>query len=107
MQRVSINTLLPLAALLLCVNLASAQVITSTIYGTVTDPSGAAIPGATIKVTSEGSGTTATVVGNETGEFTVGSLQPGRYAIQIEAQGFKAQKKTGLQLAAGGRLRVT
>jgi hypothetical protein len=107
MRRYNSTTVLALAVFMLSVSVASAQVITSTIYGTVTDPSGASIPGATVKVISESSGTTATVVANDTGEFTVGSLQPGRYAVQIEAQGFKAQKQTGLQVAAGDRLRVT
>jgi hypothetical protein len=73
----------------------------------VTDPSGAAIPGATITATNEETGSAATTVANPTGEFTVGSLQPGRYSVQIEARGFKTQKQIGLQLAAGARSRVT
>jgi hypothetical protein len=101
--------LLPLVilGLFLGVQLAFGQVITSTIYGTVTDPSGAAIPGATITATSEDSGATASVATNTAGEFTLGSLQPGRYTIQIEANGFKTQKQTGLDVAGGQRVRVT
>ena len=107
MRRLSMMTILPLAVFFFCVSLASAQMITSTLYGTVTDPSGAAIPGATIKATSDDTGTSSTTATNATGEFTLRSLQPGRYTIQVEAQGFKSQKQSGLQLAAGGRLRVT
>jgi len=101
--------LLPLAILGLVfgVQIAIGQVITSTIYGVVTDPSGATIPGATITATSEDSGATASVVTNAAGEFTLGSLQPGRYIIQIEASGFKIQKQMGLAVAAGQRVRVT
>jgi hypothetical protein len=107
MRRFGYTAILAVAVSLLLVNLALAQVITSTLYGTVTDPSGAAIPGATVTVTNEETGASATTAAGATGEFTAGSLQPGRYSVQIEAQGFKTQKQTGLQLAAGGRVRVT
>jgi len=98
MRRLSMMTILPLAVFFFCVSLASAQMITSTLYGTVTDPSGAAIPGATIKATSDDTGTSSTTATNATGEFTLRSLQPGRYTIQVEAQGFKSQKQSGLQV---------
>src|ERR1044071_6927242 len=107
MRRFSIMTVLALAVSLLCVNLASAQVITSTLYGTVTDPSGAPIPGVTVTATNDETGTSSATTTNATGEFTLGSLQPGRYTIQAEAQAFKTQRQTGLELAAGARLRVT
>src|SRR6266545_463391 len=107
MRRFSIMTVLALAISLLCVNLVSAQVITSTLYGIVTDPSGAAIPGATVTATNDDIGASSATTTNASGEFTLGSLQPGRYTIQVEARDFKTQKQTGLQLAAGGALRVT
>ena len=105
MRRFGNMAILALALPLLCVNLATAQVITSTLYGTVTDPSGAAIPGATVTATSDDTGTSSATTTDATGEFTLGSLQPGKYTIQIEAQGFKTRKQTGLQLAAGSRAR--
>jgi hypothetical protein len=107
MRRFWYMAILALSLPLLCVNLASAQVITSTVYGIVTDPSGAAIPGATVTATSEDSGASSATATDGSGEFTLGSLQPGRYSIQIEAQGFKSRKMTGLALAAGARVRQT
>src|SRR5579859_2474156 len=59
------------------------------ITGTVTDPSGAVIPGAKVKVTQEGTGVTRSVVANSDGQFTVPSLPPSNYTVSVEATGFK------------------
>ena len=83
-----------------------AQVITSTIYGIVTDPSGAAIAGARIKATDERTSASFSTESDALGEFTLTSLQPGRYTLQVEAPGFKTARQTGLELSSGARVRV-
>ena len=58
------------------------------ISGTVTDPSGAPIPGVTVTVTGE-SGLTQTAATNGSGQYTVPSLPVGTYTAKFEIQGFK------------------
>jgi hypothetical protein len=59
-----------------------------TIVGTVTDPSGAAVAAAKIKVTDEATASVRETVANEQGYFVVPSLRPSTYAVTIDAQGF-------------------
>ncbi|HXP10342.1 MAG TPA: carboxypeptidase-like regulatory domain-containing protein, partial [Acidobacteriaceae bacterium] len=54
----------------------SAQAIYGSIYGQVTDPSGAAIPNATITVSDESKGTSVQTTSNQSGEYTVPNLIP-------------------------------
>ena len=83
-----------------------AQVITSTIYGVITDPSGAAVVGARITASEEQTGAAFSTQSDALGEFTLTSLQAGRYRLQIEAPGFKTARQTGLELSSGARIRV-
>src|SRR5690348_2731289 len=59
------------------------------ITGTVTDPSGAVLPGAQIKVTQKNTSVTRVDTSNSSGQFNVSSLPPGTYTVSVEAQGFK------------------
>lgn len=59
------------------------------ITGTVTDSTGAVLPGAKVTVTQKDTLTTRTVVTNATGQFNVSSIPPATYTVSIEAQGFK------------------
>ncbi len=62
--------------------------ITGTISGTVVDPSGAAIPGASVKVTDPSTGYTQTVTASASGVYVFPALQPGTYILQSTAKGF-------------------
>lgn len=77
-----------------------AQAVYGSVYGTVTDASGAAIPGATITVTDEGKGTSVTAKSNESGAYSVEHLIPDLYSIKVEAPGFKGFETTHLQVLA-------
>ncbi|UWZ86305.1 TonB-dependent receptor [Occallatibacter riparius] len=57
--------------------------------GTVLDPSGAAIPGASVSLTNAGTQQTQTSTTNDTGFFHFGELSPGNYTITVTANGFK------------------
>lgn len=59
------------------------------ITGTVTDPSGAVIPGATVTVVSRTTNQTRAVSTNESGTYTVPFLRPGLYTVTAEIEGFK------------------
>lgn len=85
---------------------AAAQTSFGTIVGNVTDESGAVIPGATVTVTNEGTGTVRTITTNETGGYTVVSLPPAVYAIEGELTGFSRATQTGVRLEVNQTLRV-
>ncbi|HEX4758526.1 MAG TPA: carboxypeptidase-like regulatory domain-containing protein [Terracidiphilus sp.] len=76
----------------------SAQGITGSITGTVSDPSGAVIGGANVTVRQEETNAIRMVVTSDAGTYTVTQLQPGHYAIKVEKAGFKAQEQRGITL---------
>ena len=70
------------------------QIITSSIVGSVIDPSGAAIPGATVTVTQAETGFTRTVTTNSLGEYRVVGIPAGSYTITVEKTGFQRAVKS-------------
>jgi protocatechuate 3,4-dioxygenase beta subunit len=70
-----------------------------TLHGMVTDPSGAAIPGATVIVSS--GEFVRNVPTDETGRYTLSELAPGHYSVHIHAAGFAIFGRSGLVLSAG------
>src|SRR5579863_95875 len=66
-----------------------AQVTTATFYSTVTDSSGAVIPGATVRLKNDATGAVATKTTDSSGECVFEFLHVGVYTLQIEAKGFK------------------
>ncbi|HUJ72852.1 MAG TPA: TonB-dependent receptor, partial [Verrucomicrobiae bacterium] len=83
---------------------ASAQ--EATIVGTVTDPSGAAIPGAAITIVNTETGITRQIVTNATGQYVVPDVHIGHYTVRVEFSGFKAAEKNDIVLQVGDRTRV-
>jgi hypothetical protein len=75
-------------ALALMSIIAAGQTITATITGSVTDPSGSVIPGATIKVTAIDTGQTKTATTDGEGRYTIPFLPPGQYNVTVEKTGF-------------------
>jgi len=78
-----------LAALLLGAHAAPAQDVTATITGTVTDPSGAPIVGATVTAHDTQRGTNWTSVTNEVGYYNIIRVPVGSYELKVENQGFQ------------------
>ncbi|MCA1613638.1 MAG: TonB-dependent receptor [Acidobacteria bacterium] len=85
---------------------ARAQTFKATLVGQVTDPNGAAVPGAVVTVTERGTGRTQTVTANGEGAYTIPQLQPGRYELKVEAAGFKHVVQTDLVLETEQTRRV-
>jgi hypothetical protein len=73
---------------------AQATNTSGSIQGTITDPSGAAIPGATVTITSSGTTQTKTVTTDSAGFYNSGPLNPGSYTIAVSAAGFSQIKAT-------------
>ncbi len=61
------------------------------IQGTITDPTGASIPGATVTMTSPDTGSTSTAVTDSKGYYTIGPLIPGSYTLSITAPNFERE----------------
>ncbi len=60
----------------------------ATVTGTVVDPSGAVVSGASLKLTNDGTGEVNTATSNAAGAFTFPSLAPGDYHLSSTAKGF-------------------
>jgi outer membrane receptor protein involved in Fe transport len=92
----------PAALLLFCLALlpvaVRAQQITATVSGTVTDPNGAAIPGATVTVASVDTGIVKTSTTGDEGNYTVTFLQPGTYNITVDKTGFAPVTRENVRL---------
>ena len=98
-------------ALFACANLllispARAQSVYGSIFGTVTDKSGAAVPDATVTVTDEAKGTVVNVTSNASGDYSVPHLIPDIYDLKVTAKGFKAFETKGIQVQADTAPRI-
>lgn len=80
------------------------QIITGTIQGTVTDQTGAILPGVNITVRNLDTNLTRNSLTNETGNYIVPLLPVGRYEVSAEFTGFKTQVRSGIELQVEQRL---
>jgi len=78
----------------------------ATLLGTVTDPSGAAVPNATVAITSTDTGVTRNLTTNSDGQFLAPELRIGNYTVRVSATGFKVAEQKNLVLAVGDRRRL-
>jgi hypothetical protein len=86
--------------LLFLPNISHAQAIYGSIYGTVTDNTGAVVPNATITVTDESKGTTVQAQSNGSGDYAVQHLIPDTYDLKVTVSGFKSFEQDGIAVAA-------
>jgi len=106
----SIRTALALA-LFACASIvltvpATAQSVYGSIFGTVTDKTGAAVAGATVAVTDEAKGTVVSVTSNASGDYTVSHLSPDTYDLKVTFKGFKSFETKGIAIAADNAPRI-
>ena len=78
----------------------------ATIVGTVTDPTGAAIPNVQITITNGETGISQHVPTNSEGQYVAPSLRIGSYTVRAEGPGFKSAERKGLVLQVGDRTRI-
>ena len=88
------------------VSLAAFAQDTATVVGTVTDPTGAVIPGAKITVSNQDKGYSRDLVSDSAGEYTAPKIPIGNYVITGEAPGFQKLIRRGITLNVGQALRV-
>src|SRR5439155_24023681 len=72
----------------------------SAIEGTVFDPSGLVVPGATVTLTNTGTGVSQNVPTTPAGYYRFPALPAGVYTVRIELQGFKTATQESVRLAA-------
>src|ERR1700761_4132690 len=99
--------LFPLFLFLLCGSHLFAQTSTGTIVGQVQDPSGAALPGATVKLTLVANGTSRETKTDAGGAFSAPVIPPGEYAITVVAPGFADKTLRGVTLLVDQTLNLT
>ncbi|MGO9242687.1 MAG: TonB-dependent receptor domain-containing protein [Bryobacteraceae bacterium] len=83
-----------------------AQVKSSAITGTVTDPSGALVPGASVTVQNEETNVAIETKTNAAGDYVVPYLPIGHYAVVVKAQGFQTYRRTGIMLDSAATMRA-
>lgn len=82
-------------------NIATAQSGTATLQGTITDQTGAIIPGAQIQITSTSTGVSRDVTTNGAGIYTAPDLPADRYKVTVKATGFAAKALNDVLLTVG------
>ncbi len=102
----AIRFLLVTFTLLLLSFSAVAQSTAGRILGTVSDQTGAAVPGATVVVTDTQRGTSRTLTTDDSGGFVAPELQPGTYKIHAEAKGFKSSERPNVVIEVATDVRA-
>jgi hypothetical protein len=91
---------------LTCAPAATAQTFRGSIQGSVTDGTGAAIPGAKVTVSSPSTGLSRAVVANDRGEYVASELPLGSYSITVEKEGFRTTTLTDIPVRVGSPTRA-
>jgi hypothetical protein len=105
-NRLQVAILVLIVAVFAMAPIAFAQTDRGTITGTVTDSTGAAVPGAHVTAVNTASGTRTETQTTPTGEYTLVSLTAGTYNVSIEASGFKKLASNGIVVQVAETERV-
>src|SRR3954463_4902466 len=85
---------------------ASAQAVTGTLLGNITDSSGGSVPGVTVTATEVQTSVARSTVSNEAGHYTFASLPNGKYTVSAELQGFKKVIRQNIDVEVNTTIRV-
>lgn len=105
-RQASMGLAFVLALFLVSLPSADAQV-SATLNGTVTDSTGAVIPGANVTLTNEATKESRNSVSNDSGYFAFPALLPSTYTVKIDAKGFKAYERHGIVLHAADLIKLS
>src|SRR5215467_5273062 len=94
------------ALLLIAFAYASGQTSNATLGGTVSDSTGALIPGVSVTATNAATGIVNTVVSNEAGAYQFASLQTGTYKVTAELPGFQTRTYSNVALGVSQQVRL-
>ena len=90
----------------LCVPICAVAQVNAIVSGTASDATGALIPGVEITATNVNTGIVTTVITNETGSYSMPSLQPGSYRLSATLSGFQTATYNNVQLSQGQEVRL-
>jgi hypothetical protein len=85
---------------------AVAQTFRGSIQGTITDSTGAAVPGAKVRVVSPSTGLSRTAATDDRGEYVASELPLGTYSVTVEKQGFRTTTLTQIPVSVGSPTRA-
>ena len=86
---------------------AQAQASTADLAGSVVDPTGAVIPGATVAIRNSSTGISRNITTNQSGEYKAIGLPPGVYEVTASADTFKTVKISNVKLTVGQSAKLT
>jgi len=107
-QKIGLASVLLTLAMVMAVptSQASGQTVTGAISGTVVDAQGAVVPGATVTVIDESTGSPRVAVSDPRGAFQVTNLQAGRYTVRVEVPSFRLYERKNVVLSSSERVAV-
>jgi len=82
------------------------QIVNATLYGAVTDPTGAGVPEASVTDANVSTGIATRTTSDSTGAYTLPSLAPGSYTLTVEKTGFKSTVISGITLLVNQQAQV-
>ena len=82
------------------------QTVDTAILGTVTDSGGGMIPNAAVTVSQPSTGLTRVVNTGSEGSYEIRYLVPGDYVVEVKADGFRGERKTGISIQIGQQARI-
>jgi hypothetical protein len=90
--------------LLMTVVMVGAQEFRGSLTGTVTDPNGAALPGATVEIRNKETNVANTATTNEEGNYTFPLVNPGTYTLTVIAQGFSNTTRENIEIRVADKV---
>src|SRR5262245_47800835 len=78
----------------------------ATVFGTITDPSGAVVPEAQVTIVNQSTGLTREALTDMTGQYRVAGLPTGTYAVRVEKSGFQTQRREGIALTSASEVMI-
>jgi len=100
-KAVKCGLFLVISIMLAATAIAQTQATAADLSGTVTDPTGAVVAGATVRVKGNATGINRTVTTNEQGNYQLIGLPPGEYEVSAEGASFKTSVVSGVKLTVG------
>ncbi|HLK64322.1 MAG TPA: carboxypeptidase regulatory-like domain-containing protein [Bryobacteraceae bacterium] len=83
-----------------------AQTQLATVFGNITDPSGAVVPGVSVTIVSRGTGLKRSVLTDTAGEYRFAGLPLGRYSIRMVKPGFQSQIREGVDVTSAAEMTI-
>nr|MBA3441783.1 TonB-dependent receptor [Pyrinomonadaceae bacterium] len=106
-RRVKITVALTATLLSLCAaNNLYGQAVNGSLLGTVTDATGAVLPGATVVITEIGTNINRSAVANEDGNYVFTNVKPGIYRVEAESTGFKKTIRDQVEVTVNSTVRT-